>query len=581
MNRSLLALAILTTGTASATPFTGNDARSNAMGNTGVASAPAASAQQFNPALLSSYSGQVSFAMTIPSLKLYIDDSQGLVSSGRDFTEEGGTIDQFEQIDAEAFSVAVFGDTDTGTPSMEDVLGNIASDVTDLNNAINNIKNDTDNGNQPDDADVQALNTASASLTTNTGTLDQKVVVADTEANNLQGAVQTTKSDFQGLDDKAFNLGLGMDLLNVNLPREGLGMGLSITSNTTIGAKIFLNDNDFSEVDDMLADLTGLTGEASDLSGSMTTLAEANEALTNHINALPDPDDYPGGQTNEDYQDDVEAWGIQLDSLSTDLENAQTDVNAQQVELVEYEGEYYDQGEVNAPELEDFESEIEVVGANITEIGVTVAREFEYMGETFSAGVTPKIVSLNIFEKRFGVESADEEFGSPQDFLEENSTFAFTANIDVGAAKDWPDVLRGDVRAGVVIKDLIPQTFETQSGNELSIGPKMRIGAAHLTRWSTLSADLDITENDPLKYGVPTRYLGLGGEFNAWNWLKLRAGYRNNLSVSDSHVISTGFGITPFGVGLDLSGWFKPKSFDDWDEMIQDAGIVAQFSMEF
>jgi len=30
-----------------------------------------------------------------------------------------------------------------------------------------------------------------------------------------------------------------------------------------------------------------------------------------------------------------------------------------------------------------------------------------------------------------------------------------------------------------------------------------------------------------------------------------------------------------------MSVWFKPKSFDKWDEVIQDAGAVAQFSMEF
>ena len=365
------------------------------------------------------------------------------------------------------------------------------------------------------------------------------------------------------------------------VPREGYSFGVNITNNTTIGAKVFLNNNDFNEIDLLLDDLTALTNQSTELSGSMVDLSGANQAITNHIGTLPDPDDYPGGQADANYQSDLQDWGDELDTLYTNLDTAQQDVNTEQDALVNYNGTYYSNGEVDAPTLDNFESELEIIGASVTEFGVTIARDFEYMGESFSAGVTPKLVSLNIFEKRFTIEEAEDEFGDTATLIEENSTNVITANVDVGVAKNWPDVLNGQVRGGLVIKDLIPQTFETTSGADVSIGPKMRIGGAHMTRWTTLAADLDITENQPLKYGVPTRYLGLGAEFNAYNWFKLRGGYRNNLSVEDSHVISAGFGFTPWGVGLDLTGWFKPKSFDDWDEVIQDAGMVAQFSMEF
>lgn len=586
MKKTLLALSVIAASTAQATPFTGNDAKSNAMGNTGVASASLSSVHSFNPALLSALGRESSFAMTLPSFRFSIDDSDGVITSGKAFTDEGGTIDQFETIDADAFSVAVFGDVDAGIDSMEDVLTNIGTDVSDLNTAIDNVNADIDDDGQLNDSagsgdNLGDLNSASASLNTNTGTLDDKTTTANTEATNLDRVVQSTKTDFQSFDEKAFSLGLGADFISVAVPREGYSFGVNITNNTTIGAKVFMNDNDFNEIDLLLNDLTGLTNQSTELSGSMVDLSGANQAITNHIGTLPDPDDYPGGQADGDYQSDLQDWGAELDTLYTNLDTAQQDVNTEQDALVNYNGTYYSNGEVNAPTLDSFESELEIIGASVTEFGVTIARDFEYMGESFSAGVTPKLVSLNIFEKRFTIEEAEDEFGDTATLIEENSTNVITANVDVGVAKNWPDVLNGQVRGGLVIKDLIPQTFETTSGADVSIGPKMRIGGAHMTRWTTVAADLDITENQPLKYGVPTRYLGLGAEFNAYNWFKLRGGYRNNLSVEDSHVVSAGFGFTPWGVGLDLTGWFKPKSFDDWDEVIQDAGMVAQFSMEF
>ncbi|MDX1343155.1 MAG: hypothetical protein R3227_12390, partial [Reinekea sp.] len=180
---------------------------------------------------------------------------------------------------------------------------------------------------------------------------------------------------------------------------------------------------------------------------------------------------------------------------------------------------------------------------------------------------------LATFEDDLGTIQSD-----PMSLLQENSTSLFRANLDVGAAKSWD--FYGRLRAGVALKDIIPWTLESKSGTELLIRPKLRVGGAHETRFTKVAIDLDITENKPLKYGVPTRYLGIGGELNAFGWAALRAGYRANLSVADSSVISGGIGLTPFGTGLDLSAWVKPK-FDDPTTLIQDVGAVVQFSVNF
>lgn len=578
MNRSLLALAIAATlGTASANSFIGFDAQSSALGNTGVASSSAANASQFNPALLASYQGEVRFAMTLPSIKIYLDDSSGLISSAIKFTEDGGTLDQFEAVDADAFSDAVFGNTEANIRSMEEVLDDISNDLNDLQAAVDAVENDVANDGSVDSNNYAALVSASSQLTNNTTELDNKTQVATNESTKLRDVVSDTRTQFLGLNNRQINLGAGMNILNVALPRDGLAMGISLNNHTTLGASAFIVASDFDEVDLFLDDLTGLSNQSNELSGAMLNLAQTNQQITDHIGALPQEDDYDNAN---DFEQALSSWSGQLSTLNTQLNADKAVVDAEQQALVNYDGEYYSDGEVTAPELEDFESEIEVVGANITEFGITFARQFSYMGHDFAAGITPKLMNITIFERRFGIDDS-EAADDIASLIDENTTSYFSANIDVGVARYWDDVWYGDVRAGLAIKDLIPQNFESQSGVTLRVRPKVRVGAAHLTRWTTVSADLDVTENQPLRYGTPTRYLGLGVEYNQFDWFKLRAGYRNNLSVSDSSVISAGFGVTPWGVGLEFGTWFKPRSLDNWDELVQDAGVTAQFSMQF
>lgn len=91
MKKLLLTAAISSISMAFATPFTGNDAQSQAMGNTGVASADPASAINFNPALLATYPDENDFSMILPSVKFFVDDSIGFAESAESFVDEGGT----------------------------------------------------------------------------------------------------------------------------------------------------------------------------------------------------------------------------------------------------------------------------------------------------------------------------------------------------------------------------------------------------------------------------------------------------------------------------------------------------------
>ena len=580
MKKTLVSVAVMMASSAFATPFTGNSAPSNAMGNTGVASADAQDAFQFNPALLADYDESVGFSMTLPSAKISIDDSDGLIQNGEDFFT-GDNWTNFQNIDAAAFNTAVFGD---GTEAaMTEVLTDIQDNITSISAAITNITDDTDSGAEPDAADITALTDGSNSLTTNADLLDSKTGVADVQAANLTTAVTGAQSGLLGFNNSPLQLGLGLDLLNVALPSQNLGMALSISTTTTVGVNISISNADFTPVNDMADDLTAITARAKSLTASMTVLATANQALTAHLVDQPDSDDYTFPAQQDQFEADLIAWGNTLETLANDVNTAQVDVDAKLTALTGFSGTYVTEGTVAPPVVDELTSEIEIVGANISELGVSLAKRFVIGGQDLAIGVTPKLQSITIFEKTISLATVEDEIsvagGDPAGYFFENTTQLFRGNIDVGVAKSWD--FHGKIRAGAALKDIIPWTLESKSGTELLIRPKLRIGGAHETKFTKLAVDLDITENKPLKYGVPTRYLGIGAEVNAWRHLSLRAGYRTNLSVAESGVVSGGFGITPFGVGIQASFWAKPRALDSWSEVIQDAGFVVQSSINF
>jgi hypothetical protein len=582
MKKTLITLSVLAASAAQATPFTGNDAKSNAMGNTGVASAASFSMGQFNPALLAATSTDYRFGLLLPSVKIAIDDSKGFVKHTNDNFIEGDVIANFQAVSFDDIQNAVSGGG--GDPSLSAVVSSASTNSGELSAAI-------------DAEDYTTASNEAAELQSDVNILDQKVITIRTELTDFQVAFNDASDGVSGYEGKPFQVTTALGAA-FSRPDSRWGWSVHFNNESLLGATANIAESDLTQLNNAVSDLVGYADEASDVTRLSNNLTTSTSTLVTLLDNQPTTGT---AQEQADWAEDVEAATDEVirDQADLDAESSGTDTTVTLSDgSTQYVGEsdgnnvdtytstngYFTGGSFNDSQTAGLgdDSTITIVGANILEVGVSLARDFEYMGESFSLGVTPKLLSVTVFEDTIQLNNAEEEIGDdPSAYLSSNTESYFSGNVDIGAAKTWNDVLRGTVRAGIVIKDLIPQTFEATSGTELEIGPKMRIGGAHTTRWTTLAVDLDITENQPLKYGVPTRYLGLGAEFNAYNWFKLRAGYRNNLSIEDSHVVSGGFGLTPWGVGLDMTGWFKPKSVDNWDEVIQDAGVVAQFSMEF
>ncbi|VAW90437.1 hypothetical protein MNBD_GAMMA17-1329 [hydrothermal vent metagenome] len=204
-------------------------------------------------------------------------------------------------------------------------------------------------------------------------------------------------------------------------------------------------------------------------------------------------------------------------------------------------------------------SAIDVRFAGISEVGLSLAREFNIAGHDIAIGITPKYVSIETYDFRIGDESdptttsldeADIDLDSGQ--LDDSGV-----DLDIGIAKNFGN----GWKAGLVVKNLIGQEFKTVRGNIFELKPQARVGVSHQTEWTTVAFDLDLIENDPiikdkdtgLGFDNETQYAAIGAEFDMWNVVQFRAGYRHNMSDSDTSIVTAGFGLSPFGVHIDVA----------------------------
>lgn len=183
-------------------------------------------------------------------------------------------------------------------------------------------------------------------------------------------------------------------------------------------------------------------------------------------------------------------------------------------------------------------------GAAVSEVGVSLAHKFDFLGG-ISLGVTPKSISVDTFDFDIGVDVADIDIDTGK------KSYSDT-NLDVGMAMNLTD----NLKLGVVAKNIIEKEYLTILGNTLKIEPQLRAGIAYQNDWILLAADLDLTENKGIGFENNTQYAAFGVELDLLDFLQLRAGLRHNLNSDDptidSDIASLGVGFSLFAVQLDL-----------------------------
>lgn len=188
---------------------------------------------------------------------------------------------------------------------------------------------------------------------------------------------------------------------------------------------------------------------------------------------------------------------------------------------------------------------LSAIGAISTELGVSIASDFDVLGMNVSVGIRPKVVSAEAIVFNQTIATAD-----TADIVDDTTTDlgSFTT-ADAGIVINFTDSLR----VGVVAKNLISETL-TSGGISMEFETRMRVGAAYNTDWFTIAADMDLTESDPILLEDPSKMLGVGIEFNAWDFMQLRAGYQTNLAsdATADDLLSVGIGLW-LGFNLDIA----------------------------
>ena len=201
-------------------------------------------------------------------------------------------------------------------------------------------------------------------------------------------------------------------------------------------------------------------------------------------------------------------------------------------------------------------------GVIATEFGLSLAKKFWWFDRKVSIGIKPKVVDLQAFtfrESILTVNGLDDVFDNGK-----KSDLGTFTSVDLGVAVD----LSQSFRLGLNIRNLLTDKFDL-GGAVLNFDTTTRLGLAYHNRLLTVAVDYDLTENKPLLANpvfedLKTQYLGVGAEFNAFDFAQLRVGARKNVASNipegaKDTALTAGVGFW-LGFNLDIAATFTENS---------------------
>jgi hypothetical protein len=206
---------------------------------------------------------------------------------------------------------------------------------------------------------------------------------------------------------------------------------------------------------------------------------------------------------------------------------------------------------------------LNIEGVLATELGVSFAKEFNIFDRKVSVGVKPKLVDLRSFSFTESILTASAGFENITDDENKADLGTFTS-VDIGLAAE----LTPSIRLGLNVRNLITDDFKI--GNQtLNFDTTARLGIAYHNQFLTIAADYDLTENEPLLAndsfdGLKTQFVGLGAEFNVFEFMQLRLGASKNLASGISSgakdaIYTAGVGFW-LGFNLDVAATITDNS---------------------
>lgn len=217
----------------------------------------------------------------------------------------------------------------------------------------------------------------------------------------------------------------------------------------------------------------------------------------------------------------------------------------------------------NITEVDDSTKNIlNLEGVVATEFGLSIAKAFKIYDKKVSFGIKPKVVDLQSFIYRESILNVSDASDVFDDGIK--SDLGTFTSFDLGAAIDFTQ----SFRLGLNVRNLLTDEFDL-GASTLSFDTNARIGLAYHNRFLTVAVDYDLTENKPLLANpafenLKTQYIGVGAEFNAFDFLQLRVGARKNLAsgISDKAkdtALTAGLGFW-LGFNLDVAATVTENS---------------------
>ena len=214
----------------------------------------------------------------------------------------------------------------------------------------------------------------------------------------------------------------------------------------------------------------------------------------------------------------------------------------------------------NALELVDPTKNIlQLEGVLTSELGVSVARNFQLFGQKMAIGVKPKYVKIDNIHLSESLSTVDTGLGD----LVDNSAndLGDYTTLDLGLVMG----LTERIQLGLVGTNLVSHkvSFINSRGvpETISFDTQWRLGIAYRDNVFTLAADADLVEGDALLttqnfQALKSQFVSLGGEFNL-KFMQLRVGAQKNIAdgISDAAkeiMYTAGLGLW-FGFSLDAA----------------------------
>ncbi len=538
---SFFALAfMLLFGVASAIPFNSFDPRSMAMGRTGVAVDDPSTAPFFNPAMLTASDVSKKYSVEFPIIGVRVFDPSDMRTNLK-------TVSSLNN-------------------SLTNSRNTLAANSTALGNSITTLSNSLLSLNTIDFATATAAAATVSAASTNIASVSLNMSLAGSNATNVAADINNINRLLLIMNNQPVQAEFGAATV-IGIPGNDWGFAFYADGWGAMGGTLIYKDAEtFSTLSTNTASIgTALTGSSAAITSTFNALITANNALNTAI---------------------ASCTASKVLSLDPTCINALNSANANviaansNIKIVNDNVTKISQASdnINLSQNAALQSRIHIRGVFIEESGLSISHNLVISDQSWSFGITPKVMNLHLFDAKLSPDKGSITTGltSGDNMAEYNAI-----NFDLGVGKSYSSGLR----IGAVVKNVIPERYEFKNalipggttvpdGAILILNPQSRVGFSYVNDWSTVAFDLDVTRNNPAGLENYSQYVGIGGEWSAFGWAQLRAGYHHDLLNPLQPTASVGFGISPripyFKPHLDVALTASPSIFSNgWDGATQ------------